>query len=60
MNWLRRLIVGDHTPQAPELDEREDAVVEAIARASGRTVEDVRREQRRRAMHIEVDSMRRQ
>lgn len=45
-------------PETPELDEREHQVEVKLAQASGRTVEDVQRDARRRALRIEVESMR--
>lgn len=42
-----------------ELDAREDELVARLARISGRTPQDIRNEARRRAMRIEMESMRR-
>jgi hypothetical protein len=59
-SWIWRLLMGDHRePNHVGLDQRERQVVATIARVSGRTEEDVRREQRRRALAIEVSSYRR-
>jgi hypothetical protein len=57
---LRRFLVGEIQPlQHPVLDERERHLDEILARVSGRSVEDVQRDARRRALQIEVQSMRR-
>ena len=59
MNWLRRLLLGTpELPATPELDERERQVTLTLARASGRTVDDIEREARRRRLQIEVSSQR--
>lgn len=43
----------------PSLDERERQIDERLARASGKTAADIHREARRRALTIEVESIRR-
>jgi hypothetical protein len=51
--------MGEHNvPNTPVLDQRERQVVATIARVSGKTEADIRREQRRRALAIEVTSYR--
>ena len=57
---LRRLIVGKvERPEHPLLDARERQLDETLARAYGKTPDEIRREARRRALAIEVSSMRR-
>ena len=57
---IRRLLVGNvQAPEHPELDERERQIDATLARVSGRTHADIEREVRRRALRLEVESMRR-
>lgn len=58
MNWRRLLMLKTEQPEAPDLDERESQVVQTLARVSGKTPDEIRREQRRRALSLEVGSMR--
>lgn len=59
MSWLRKLLLGiPRKPATPELDARERQVVERLADASGLTADEIRIEQRKRALAIEVQSMR--
>lgn len=61
LDRIRRLIVGKiRIPEQPALDEHERRIDEDLARVSHQTPEAIRRDVRRRALRIEVDSMRRQ
>lgn len=52
--------MGSAAPRKdPDLDEREKHIDERLARASGRPLAEIRREARRRALTIEVESVRR-
>ena len=57
---LRRLLMGDaEAPSYPDLDERERLIDHKLAGAFGRTPEDIADDARRRALRIEMESMRR-
>lgn len=60
MNWLRRLLLGTpkEPPHTPELDAKERQIVDRLADATGLTADQVRIEQRKRALALEVKSMR--
>lgn len=59
MNWLRRLLLGTPAnPHTPDLDAQERQIVDKLASASGLTADQIRLEQRRRALALEVKSMR--
>lgn len=60
LSRLKELIVGKvRAPEHPELDERERHIDQTLANAYGRTRDDIERDIRRRALRIEVESMRR-
>lgn len=57
---IRRLLMGEPAvPHYPDLDERERLIDHKLARAFGQTPDAIRAEARRRALRIEVESMRR-
>lgn len=58
LDWLRRLIVGDYKPTATAYDRREQEVVERLATIRKQSPEQVRAEARRRALAVELESMR--
>lgn len=55
----RFLMRQPNPPEHPELDERERQQDLLLSRASGRSVQDIQRDTRRRALRIEVESIRR-
>lgn len=60
IDWLRKLIVGKiEMPEHPILDERERQLDEVLSRVSGKTAQEIRQDIRRRALELEVQSMRR-
>jgi hypothetical protein len=60
IEWLRRLLIGPRRAlPPPDVIEHEAQIVERIAAASGRTPAQVREAARRRALRLEVESLRR-
>lgn len=58
---IRRRVVGEHIiAEHQVVDAHEAELVKRLAVAKGVTPDDIRREQRRRALTIEVSSMRHQ
>lgn len=57
---LRRWLVGEHKAEHPEFDVQERAVIERLATLRHQSPEETLRDARRRALRLEVESMRRQ